>query len=244
MSDLTDHSGLVLRGEALQEATRAMNAVASLDRERRIRRLVTVGGGWVMAMLMGGVAAAALGVMWVRPVPRDRVYVAVLHDDGTYDAPIAREDLSASRKEMLFRYSVVQYVKARENYSWEGVNINYRRVSAMSSPTERDRYQAVMIDRRNPDNPAVLYGDGLNAAIADVTAIQVRSDPASPNSVDAVFLVKITAPNQAPRTIRKTARLTWMPAEDRIPPEVQQEFDPLAIAFTHYSSTPDPGAAQ
>ena len=90
----------------------------------------------------------------------------------------------------------------------------------------------------------MLYGDGLNAAIADIIAIQVRTDPASPNAVDAVFLVKITAPNQAPRTIRKTARLTWLPAEDRIPPEVQQEFDPLAIAFSHYSSTPDPGAAQ
>ncbi len=221
-----------------------MNTVASLDRERRIRRLVTVGGGWVMAVLMGGVAAAALGVMWVRPVPRDRVYVAILHDDGSYDAPVAREDLPASRREVLFRYSVVQYVKARENYSWEGVNGNYRRVSAMSTPAERDRYQATMLDRRNPENPAVLYGDGLNAAIADITAIQVRTDPASPNAVDAVFLVKITAANQAPRTIRKTARLTWLPAEDRIPPEVQQEFDPLAIAFSHYSSTPDPGAAQ
>ena len=31
-----------------------------------------------------------------------------------------------------------------------------------------------MLDKRNPENPAVVYGDGLNAAIADVTAIQVR----------------------------------------------------------------------
>lgn len=244
MSDTTLRPGFALRGEALEEASRVMAAAASLDRERRVRRLVTVGGGWAMAALMGSVAAAALGVLWVRPVPRDRVYVAILHDDGTYDAPVAREDLPASRREMLFRYSVVQYVKARENYSWEGVNANYRRASAMSAPGERDRYQAVMLDRRNPENPAVLYGDGLNAAISDVTAIQVRNDPASPNAVDAVFLVKITAPNQAPRVIRKTARMTWMPAEDRIPPEVQQEFDPLAIAFSHYSSTQDPGAAQ
>jgi hypothetical protein len=55
-----------------------------------------------------------------------------------------------------------------------------------------------------------------------------------------MFVVRITAPNQAPRTIRKTARMTWMPAEDRIPMEIQQVYDPLGIAFTHYSSSPDP----
>jgi hypothetical protein len=88
----------------------------------------------------------------------------------------------------------------------------------------------------------VVYGDGLNAAIADVTAVQVRPDPASPNAVDAMFVVKITAPNQAPQVVRKTARMTWMPAEDRIPAAIQQIYDPAGIAFTHYSSTIDPEA--
>ena len=39
---------------------------------------------------------------------------------------------------------------SRENYSWEGVNATYARASAMSAPAERDRYQAVMLDKRNP----------------------------------------------------------------------------------------------
>ena len=90
----------------------------------------------------------------------------------------------------------------------------------------------------------MIYGEGLNAAAADVTAIQVRADPAAPNAVDAMFVLRVTAPNQAPRTIRKTARMTWMPAEDRIPPEIQQVYDPAGIAFTHYSSTPDPDATR
>ncbi len=114
----------------------------------------------------------------------------------------------------------------------------------MCEPAERDRYQAVMLDKRNPDNPAVVYGEGLNAAAVDVTAIQVRADPATPNAVDAMFVLKVTVPNQAPRTIRKTARMTWMPAEDRIPPEIQQVYDPAGIAFTHYSSTPEPDATR
>lgn len=233
-----------VQSDAMAQVVQAVAATRGLERERRIRRLVTVSGGWIAAAVMGAVAVTCLGVMVVRPVPRDLVYVAVLHDDGTYDAPIVREDLPQSRRDVLFRHTVIQYVYARENYSWEGVNANYRRASAMSTPAERDRYQTVMRNARNPENPAVLYGDGLNAGIADVVAIQVKADPASPNAVDAVFWLKISAPNQAPRTIRKTARMTWMPAEDRIPIEVQQQFDPAGIAFSNYVSTPDPDAAR
>jgi hypothetical protein len=59
-----------------------------------------------------------------------------------------------------------------------------------------------------------------------------------------MFVVKITAPNQAPQIVRKTARMTWMPAEDRIPAAIQQLYDPAGIAFTHYSSTIDPEAVR
>lgn len=244
MSDDIATPGLALRGEALREVTNAVAAARAFERERRLRRMVNVGGGWAVAAMITVVAAACLGVMWNRPVPQDRYYMAVLHDDGTYDAPTVREDLPRSRREMLFKHTVIQYVRGRENYSWEAVNANYRLVSAMSAPAERDRYQAFMLDRRNPENPGVIYGEGAGAGTADVTAIQVHADPASPNAVDAVFMLKITAPNQPPRTIRKTARMTWMPAEDRIPAEIQQTYDPMGIAFTHYSSTPDPDATR
>jgi len=244
MSDMVPAPGMALRGEALRDITNAVAAARGFDRERRVRRALNVGGGWAVAAMMTTVAAACLGVMWTRPVPQDRYYMAVLHDDGTYDAPVVREDLPRSRREMLFKHTVIKYVQGRENYSWEGVNANYRLVSAMSAPTERDRYQALMLDRRNVENPAVTYGEGANASTADVTAIQVHADPASPNAVDAVFLVRITAPNQPTRTVRKTARMTWMPAEDRIPAEIQQTYDPMGIAFTHYSSTPDPDATR
>jgi len=244
MNDATVPPGYVPRGAQLTEITRAISSARGLERERRLRRLVTVGGGWAVAAFMTVVAGACLGVMWVRPVPRDLLYVAMMHGDGTYDAPQLREDLPRSQRDMLFRHSVIQYVFARENYSWEGVNANYQRASAMSAPAERDRYQTAMLDKRNPENPAVIYGEGMNAAAVDVTAIQVRADPATPNAVDAMFVLRITAPNQAPRIIRKTARMTWMPAEDHIPPEIQQVYDPLGIAFTHYSSSPDPEAAR
>lgn len=239
MSDDVLQSGLLLRdGAQGRDAVKAVAATRGLEHERRMRRLITVGGGWVAASMMTLVASGCLAVLWARPVPRDQIHVAVLHDDGTYDAPVVRDDLPQSRRDMLFRYTVMQYILARENYSYEGVNANYRLASVLSAPAERERYQSVMLDKRNPENPVVVYGDGFNAAIADVQSnIQVRIDPASPNAVDAVFLVKITAPNQPPRLVRKTARITWMPAEDKIPIEIQQQHDPLGIAFTHYSPT-------
>lgn len=242
MSDTPAMPGLMLRGEALEQAKRAFAAVDGLERERRIRRLTTVGGGWLVAVMMTAVAGACLAVMWVRPVPQDRHWVAVLHSDGTYDPPVVRDNLTADRKAILFRYSVEQYVKARENYSWEGINAGYRRAAAMSAPAERARYQALMTDRKNPDNPAVLYGDGINAATADVGSIVIRTDPNAPYAVSASFVVRITPPNLPPRTIRKTAVMTWADASNEIPPELQQQADPAGIAFTHYSSNIEPEA--
>jgi len=244
MSEATPPSGFVPRGEERDGITRALAGVRALEREGRMRRLVTIFMGWGMAAFMTLIALACLAVLWARPAPRDRLYVAILRADETYEAPRPREDLPASQRDMLFRHTVIEYVRARENYTWEGVNAIYQRASAMSAPEERDRYQAVMLDRRNPSNPAVVYGEGANAAMADVSAIQVRVDPAARYAVDAMFVVRITAPGQAPQLIRKTARLTWMPAADRIPPEVQQLYDPAGVAFTHYESTPDPEAAR
>ena len=246
MSDDVMPPGLLLRDNARgRDAAGAVAAARGLEHERRLRRLVTVGGGWVAAGMMTLVAGGCLAVVLTRPVPKAQVYVSLLHDDGSYDAPVVRDDLPQSRRDMLFRYTVMQYILARENYSYEGINANYRLASVLSAPAERERYQSLMLDKKNPENPVVIYGDGLNASIADVQSnVQIRVDPASPGALDAIFLVKVTAPNQPARMVRKTARLTWMPADDQIPLEVQQQHDPLGIAFTHYSSTPDPEAVR
>src|SRR3982074_3118546 len=108
MSEFATPPGYVPRGNERIEVTRAIAAARGLERERRIRRLVTIGGGWAVAGFMTLVAAACLGVMWNRPAPRDRYYVAMMHDEGTYDAPQLREDLPRSQRDMLFRHTVIQ----------------------------------------------------------------------------------------------------------------------------------------
>ncbi len=232
----------LLTDPALAELRKHTMAVRSLDREAKTRRIVTIMGGWAVAGFMTIVAGGCLGIMWNRPAPRDLLYVALMHDDGTYDPPMAREDMDRNRQDILFRHTVIQYVFARENYSWEGVNENYLRASALSAPTERERFQEMMLNRRNPENPAIIYGEGVGASKADVTGIQVRRNPGSPNAVDAMFVLRIMTPGQPPRTVRKTARMTWMPAADKISPKIQQLYDPAGIAFTSYASSPDPEA--
>lgn len=242
MNDMAGTPGFALRPGDVAEAKRSLAVVDSLVREGRLRRLVTIAGGWVFGSLMTLIAVACLRVMWVRPVVHDRVYVSIVHDDGTFDAPALRDDLPRSLHDAVFRHTVIQYVRDNENYVWESINGNYKRVSAMSTPAERARYQAKMLDRKNPENPAVLYGEGQNAAVVDVEAIQVRTDPATPNAVTAAFLLKITPPGLPPRRLRKTANMTWLSAADTIPPDIQQLYDPLGIAFSHYQSDLDPEA--
>jgi type IV secretory pathway component VirB8 len=234
--------GMAPRGEGLRSAQRAMAYADSMERERRIRRLITIGGGWAVAAMMTAVAGASLAVMWARPVPQDRPFVVVAHDDGTFSPALVRDDLAPGQKAMLFRNTVEQYVKARENYTWEGVNSLYMKVSAMSAPSERARYQAIMLDPKNAENPGVLFGSGINAASADVISIVVRPDANAPYSVSASFVLKVVPPNMAPRYFRKTATMTWMDARDTIPPGVQQQYDPAGIAFAHYASNIDPEA--
>ena len=242
MDGLIAPPGFVPQGQALHDAQHAMAHVDGMERERRIRRIVTVCGGWAFGGMMTVVAAGCLAVMWARPVPQDRPFVIVLREDWTVVSTTPRDDLSDGQKAMLFRHTVEQYVKARENYTWESVNGLYKKVSAMSAPAERARYQTLMLDPKNPDNPAVLYGDGINAASADVTSIVVRPDPNAPFSVSASFVLKVQPRDLPPRYFRKTATMTWMDARDTIPIPIQQQYDPAGIAFAHYASNIDPEA--
>ena len=142
MTGTTVPPGYVPRGERLAEITRAISSARGLEQERRIRRLVTIGGGWAMAGMMSLIATACLGVMWTRPAPRDHFYIAMMHGDGTCRLRGRRG--ATAHAFLAFRH---QY-KVRREYSWEGVNANYRRASRERTG-ERDRYRAVAADKRN-----------------------------------------------------------------------------------------------
>ena len=238
MSDMA-MEGVALQGPALRQVTEAIEASRRDERDRRIRRLVTVAGGWAAAGMMTVVAGGALAMMATRPVPKDVLHVGLVHEDGSYEPPLAREDLSQSRRNILFVYTVTEYIRARENYTWEGINAQFLKAANMSAPAERERYRAIMLDKKNPRNPEVVYGNTVDAAVAEVRDIRVKPNPASPYTVDATFELQITSPSRPKKIVRKTARMVWADAQDTIPITVQQRYDPAGIAFTHYTLDDD-----
>jgi hypothetical protein len=248
MSDLAANPGLVLRGDASQEVQAHFADVRSLERERRRMRRVGFWGGWMMAGMMTGVAGLFAGIYLHRPVPRDQLYVAVMHDDGTYEPPVMRDDLTRSQRSMVLRYTLGEYIRCREEYSWESINALYRRCSAMSDLKEQARYQQPILDDANPQNPYRLYGTGASAGRAEVVAMRMQIDPSSPNAVNAFVAVRLTPPDKltagggtaAPKRVRKVIHLTWDDPDIPLPMEVQQMFDPAGIVITHYASDLDP----
>ena len=231
VSDKAITPGFAPRGAGLAESRKAFAAA-----QRRRLAAVTMFGGWMIGGIAGPACVGLLGVMMTRPAARDVPFVLIEHDDHSFEPAVPREDLSPSRTNILLDNTFRNYVRERESYSWQGVMVNFRRVYAMSAPEERDRYQKLMFDTKSPENPQRIYGDTVNAAIADVVETKVFADRvASPNFVEVWFRLKIIAPNVPPRFVSKRAKITW--ADDpTLPVEVQKDSDPAGIVITHYSS--------
>jgi len=240
-------TGFVPRSQEVSDNAKVINEIRQMERERKLRRLVTVAGGWVFGGCMTVVAASAVALMVHRPVPHDRLIATFNRADGAYEAPVMVEDLPKARSDILLKYSLIQYINAMESYSWEASNRNYNLVSAMSDKPLQTQFQAIRNDKKNPENPFVIYGNGPGAMKVDVIATKINLDDQSPNAPTAQIKLMITTPGRPDRTLIKTASIIWAPPpaggwetdKDPIPPEIQQQFDPMGITITHYKSVVD-----
>lgn len=259
MSDLAlihdqpdEPTGFVPRPHEIAERDEAITGIRKMERERKLRRLVTVGGGWIFGACMTVVAGAAVAIAVHRPVPRDHFSTGFIRADGVYERPLLNEDLPKDRSDILLKYSLIQYVTCWEAYSWQAAPRCYAIVSAMSEPPLRDRFQTARNDKKNPENPVAIYGDGPGSAKADVIAVRVNLDDRAPNAPTVSFVLRITTPGRPDRTIRKTATIAWSPPpaggwatdQDPIPYDIQENYDPMGITIGHYVSTDDLGAVQ
>lgn len=235
MSDFTvEDARAGFASSAAAVAEEAMSDAREMRRESvRLRRMVT-GGGWAVAAFMTVVATASLAVMAVRPVPQDRLAISLLRADGM-SVPMLRQDMPQSMRETLLTYSLINYVRARESYSWGGEGAQWRQASAMSAPEEQRRYQAFM--KGGDKRPEVLYGRGNSAGTAEALNVTIRADLSASNAATAYFTLRVTMPDKPPVDVPMTAQMTWMDAEQAaLPIEIQQEYDPAGIAMTHYAS--------
>ncbi|GAC1497196.1 MAG: hypothetical protein NVS1B6_02740 [Steroidobacteraceae bacterium] len=236
MSDVAA-PGLVLRGDAAAEAKRHIGQVRSLERERRIRRLTSILGPYFLSACLVSLVVADRYERASHPLPQPEMLVAMVRANGI-SPPVPIADLTPSDELAVIRSTIINYLVAREEYCQTCMARNYRHVSAISSPEERARYQALMLNDKNPANPKVLYGTGDHAgeAVVDPTKVEITQDRASPNVFNAMFQLMIVPPNGPSRAVTKYASMQWLPARSSIKFEDQQAFSPLGIGCWSYNS--------
>lgn len=228
---------LTLRGDAAAAARRNMASVRSLERERRVLRLVTTAGPLALCACLTALVVSDRYERAAHPVPQPEILVAMVRANGI-SPPVAAADLTPSDEAAVLSSTIANYIAARESYCFTCQAKNYRHVSAISSPEERSRYQTIMLNDKDPRHPAKTFGTGEHAgeATVDPTRIEVTQDRTSPNVFTAVFQVTIAMPNTQPRTVTKLATMQWLPAKDKIDPRDRQAFSPLGIGCWSYNS--------
>ena len=231
MSDLTDQlgppaSGFVPRGTGIDQREAAFRAAWSFERERRWMAFLTGFGGWIVAAVLAILLALSLLLVLRRPVPHQKLLVAVLHGDGTYSAPVPVNDLSPAQQALLLKNTVWRYVVARESYTWEAVQHDYDVVSALSAGPLQARYQKFMLDASR--RPTAAFGKRGDVSISDVHIFRV-----APNAMEADFLRTVRQPDASVKREHMIARVTYAPS-GKIPITVRQQYDPAGILITNY----------
>lgn len=183
-------------------------------------------GGWMAAAVLAVLLALCLLLVLRRPVPHQKLLIAVLHGDGTYSAPVPVDDLASSQQELLLKNTMWRYVVARESYTWEAVQHDYDVVSALSAGPMQARYQRFMLDASN--RPTAVYGKRGDVAISDVHVFRV-----APNAMEVDFLRTVRQPDAPVKREPMIARITYAPS-GKIPITVRQQYDPAGILITKY----------
>lgn len=243
MSDATVDDGprLLPRGEEAKALRAHTAGVRAFARARRVLWVTTTVLPCAFAVGMGILGVGAEIALYKRPVAKDRVLISFMSAEGmTFTSVREKEDLTPNVRENVLKATLIHFVQAWSNYTWEHAQVDYDDVVDLSVPALRDRAKLRMTTKGAPDSPLVLYGVGPGAGKAQVTHIRVVLDKRAPYSADALYQIAIAMPGQPVRYESRMARLTWEDAPDQINPLVQQRIDPLGIAMTSISEYDNP----
>jgi type IV secretion system protein VirB8 len=118
------------------------------DLERSSRR------AWIVAIISAVIALAeALALVFLIPLKTTVPYtILVDRQTGTVEALAPFEAQSVTPDEALTRAFLVQYVTARESFSGDSVQDDYRKVALLSDAGTRRLYASAM-DANNPRSP-------------------------------------------------------------------------------------------
>lgn len=144
--------------------------------------------------------------------------------------------------EALLLFHVRDYVKAREEYITNNIEINFKRVMALSTKKVFDGYQKFM-DPRNPDSPLALYERHTTRVINTLSVNVISSNGAKPGDKNYTpdkaileFEASISEGEGTPKVEKWVAELTFNFKGIVVD---QQSFDitPMEFLITDYKST-------
>lgn len=223
--------GFVPRETQYPELEKQFRDVHSLESERRRGQAFILFGGWGLAAVFGAFALIA-GLQNInRPAPRDRFEIAFIHDDGSYDAPVEEENLSAVQQREVLQSSLINYITWRAGYTFASSQKAYNIVSAMTSGTEQARYQRLMLSQSDVDNPLVKFG-----LRGQLVPLDIRLDPDSngPNSWNFSYTLRELVNDAPPHDVPMRGSLTFV--RGPVAQKFRVPFDPASVVVLQYES--------
>lgn len=228
-----DHApeGMVPRPADYPELRKHRQEVHSLEGERKRSEAFRFWMGWGLAgvFFTFSLVEGVRSLTW--PHAQDHFRIAVVHNDGTYEAPVDVKDLTPVQKREILETSLVNYVTFREGYTYASSQKAYDIVSSMTGGKELNRYQKHMLDENDPENPIIKYGETGQIVAVD---IRLDPDPNSENSWNFTYTRRVIDKDKAPVDTPMRGTMTFI--EAAVPLKYRVPYDPASVAVIQYES--------
>jgi type IV secretory pathway component VirB8 len=212
----------------------ALAAVRQTDSERRVGNIVLAVSGWLVAAAMVVPLGYCLSIIKNRPVPQDRIYTALIHDDHTIEPAKPIEDMTVTERENTITQFMGDYVDYRVSYDAEHIKRNYDRTRFTTMGDAQKEYIALMTT--DPDRPTETLGLNGERRVGDVTVSRVGGIVGEEaGAFEVLYTVKIK-PKQGQwlQDLHRRARISFTTSKN-MPAEIARRIDPLKLVTTRWS---------
>jgi hypothetical protein len=222
-ADAPPDTVFVPRDEQASILAAALGSVRMTEGERRWGVAIGRLSGWLVAAVMVVPLGYTLAILRNRPVPQDRIFVSIMHSDGTTEAAKPIEDLTPSEHEAAVTEFVFNYVDYRISYTWEDIQRNYDRTRFTTLGDAQTEYVKSMTE--GPEQPTMMLGK--------------LGERRGPNAFEASYTLRIKAPDgrgwlpDMPRRVQIS--LAQFPG---LPAEVARRLDPLKMVVIRWDERP------
>jgi type IV secretory pathway component VirB8 len=211
----------------------ALAAVRNTEGERRWTSVLANLSGWLVAAAMVVPLAITLTILKNRPEPKDRIWVSIIHSDGTSEAAKPIENMTQTERENAVTAFVFNYVNYRMSYDVGHLQYNFDFVRFTTSPDGGAQDEYIDSMSKAPNRPTEWLGALGESRISDE---QVSRE--GENAFEVTYTQKI-----------RTKEGTWLPDHHRrarisyavspsMPAEIARRIDPLKLVVTRWDDHP------